>query len=162
MNWQVIYTKSRSEKAVAEKLQRAGLEVFCPLLKQKKQWSDRWKWVEEPLFRSYCFIRSDQSAREMVLQTPGVVQYVFHCGKPAVIRDKEMELLQTWLAGYEHNNLEAGILNPEDRVRLKTGALIEKEAIVVESKGNHATLFLRDIGMKIKVDLRQNLVEKIN
>ena len=60
MNWYVIYTKSRYEKAVSEKLALSGIEVYCPLLKRKKLWSDRWKWVEEPLFRSYCFVHIEE------------------------------------------------------------------------------------------------------
>ncbi len=90
MSWYVIYTKSRCEKAVADKLSLSGIEVFCPLLKRKKLWSDRWKWVEEPLFRSYCFVNVDEKDRESVFSVQGVVRYVYHCGQPATIREKEM------------------------------------------------------------------------
>lgn len=161
MNWNVIYTKSRSEKAVAEKLALAGFEVYCPLLKTKKLWSDRWKWVEEPLFRSYCFVKSDEALREKVLFTPSVVRYVFHCGKPAIIRDQEMAALQNWLGTYAHDSLISENLNPQDRIRIKSGALLEKEATIIESKGNYAILYLEDMGMQVKVDLRRNLIEKV-
>lgn len=161
MNWYVLYTKSRFEKVVAEKLAFAGIEVYCPLLKRKKLWSDRWKWVEEPLFRSYCFVSLEDKDRDSVFSVPGVVQYVYHCGKPARIREKEMDLLKSWLMQYDHDGIEAESLNANDRIRIRSGALMDKEAEVVESKGNYALLLLEDLGMQVKVDLRKNIVEKI-
>lgn len=60
-----------------------------------------------------------------------------------------------------YSSFQAGIFKPEDRVRVKTGALIEKEAVMVENQGNHTLLFLVNFGIQVKVDLRQNLLEKI-
>lgn len=161
MNWYVIYTKSRYEKAVSEKLSLSGIEVFCPLLKRKKLWSDRWKWVEEPLFRSYCFVHIDELEKEKVFLVPGVVRYVYHCGRPAIVRDKEMELLKNWLMQFDHERIAAGNLNVNDRITIKSGALMYNEAEIVETRGNYAVLFLEDLGLQVKVDLRKNLVEKI-
>jgi transcription antitermination factor NusG len=161
MNWYVIYTKSRYEKAVADKLALLGIEVYCPLLKRKKLWSDRWKWVEEPLFRSYCFVSLEEKDKDLVFSVPGVVRYVYHCGQPATIREKEMNLLKKWLNEYDHDSLEAGNLNVNDRIRIRSGALLDKEAKVLVSKGNYALLLLEDIGLQVKVDLRKNIVEKL-
>jgi transcription antitermination factor NusG len=161
MNWYVIYTKSRCEKAVADKLALLGIEVYCPLLKRKKLWSDRWKWVEEPLFRSYCFVSLEEKDKDLVFSVPGVVRYVYHCGQPATIREKEMNLLKKWLNEYDHDSLEAGNLNVNDRIRIRSGALLDKEAKVLVSKGNYALLLLEDLGLQVKVDLRKNIVEKL-
>jgi transcription antitermination factor NusG len=161
MSWYVIYTKSRCEKAVADKLSLSGIEVFCPLLKRKKLWSDRWKWVEEPLFRSYCFVNVDEKDRESVFSVQGVVRYVYHCGQPATIREKEMNLLKSWLLQYDHDSIEATNLNANDRIRIRSGALKDKEAEVLESKGNYVLLLLEDLGLQVKVDLRKNILEKI-
>jgi transcription antitermination factor NusG len=161
MNWYVLYTKSRSEKSVADKLSLSGFDVYCPILRRKKQWSDRWKWVEEPLFRSYCFVQASNSDREKVLNVQGVVRYVFHCGQPATIREKEMELLKGWLQQYDHESIEAQSFHANDRIIIKSGALLDKQAQVVESKGNYLTLLLQDLGLQVKVDLRKNVVEKV-
>ncbi|HEY1061641.1 MAG TPA: UpxY family transcription antiterminator [Daejeonella sp.] len=161
MNWYVLYTKSRCEKAVADKLAQLGIEVYCPLLKRKKLWSDRWKWVEEPLFRSYCFVGLEDKDRDSVFKVHGVVQYVYYCGKPATIREKEMNLLKSWLMQYDHDSIEASNLNVNDRIRIRSGALMDKEAEVLESKGNYALLLLEELGLQVKVDLRKNIVEKI-
>ena len=162
MNWYVIYTKSRYEKAVSEKLALAGVEVYCPLLKRKKLLSDRWKWVEEPLFRSYCFVHIYEKEKDKVFSVPGVVRYVYHCGSPAIVRDKEIELLKNWLMQFDHESIVTGNLNVNDRIRIRSGALIDKEAKVVANKGSYALLFLEDLGLKVRVDLRKNLLEKIS
>ncbi len=161
MSWHVIYTKSRCEKAVADKLSLSGIEVFCPLLKRKILWSDRWKWVEEPLFRSYCFVNVDEKDRESVFSVQGVVRYVYHCGQPATIREKEMNLLKNWLLQYDHDSIEATNLNANDRIRIRSGALKDKEAEVLESKGNYVLLLLNDLGLQVRVDLRKNVIEKL-
>lgn len=161
MNWFVIYTKSRSEKMVADKLTKADIEVFCPLLKRRKLWSDRWKWVEEPLFKSYCFVRLEDLDRDKVFSVPGVVRYVYHCGKPAIIREKEMNLLRNWLIEYDHEGIQTENLHVNDRIRIRSGALMEKEAEVLEKKGNYALLLLEDLGLQVRVDLRKNIVEKL-
>jgi transcription antitermination factor NusG len=146
---------------VADKLAKAGVEVFCPILKRKKLWSDRSKWVEEPLFRSYCFVRLENSDRDKIFLVPGVVRYVFHCGKPAIIRDKDMNLLKCWLTEYDHESIQTENLNVSDRIRIRSGALMDKEAEVLERKGNYALLLLKDLGLQVKVDLRKNIIEKL-
>ncbi|MGV3684478.1 MAG: UpxY family transcription antiterminator [Daejeonella sp.] len=161
MNWYVLYTRSRCEKAVAEKLASSGIEVYCPLLKRKKLWSDRWKWVEEPLFRSYCFVRIEDCERDSVFTASGVVRYLYHCGKPAVVRDGELELLKNWLNEYSHDSIQSSAFRVRDKVLLKSGALMDQKAEVLSKSGNYLMLVLETLGMQIRVDLRKNIIEKI-
>ena len=56
MNWYVLYTKPKWEKKVAEQLQAMGIDCYCPLVMKERQWSDRKKKVEMPLFNSYVFV----------------------------------------------------------------------------------------------------------
>ena len=55
-NWYAVYTKPRSEKKLADRLNEHGIEAYLPLRKTLKQWSDRKKMVEEPLITSYVFV----------------------------------------------------------------------------------------------------------
>lgn len=161
MNWYVLYTNSRCEKTVAEKLGLSGIDVYCPVLKLKKKWSDRWKWVEEPLFRSYCFVHIEDKDRERVFYVPGVVRYLYHCGRPAVVRGKEIEILKNWLQEYDHASIETGSLKVNDRIVFRSGALMDKAARVIENRRHYAILYLESIGLQVKVDLRKNIVEKL-
>jgi transcription antitermination factor NusG len=75
-SWYAIYTKSRNEKKVNTLLTEAGIETYLPLVKVLKQWSDRKKWVEEPLFKSYIFVNISSDQYFTVLNIPGVVRYI--------------------------------------------------------------------------------------
>lgn len=75
--WFVIYTKPRCEKKIAQKLEALGIEVFCPLITTIKQWSDRKKKVEIPLFSSYIFLKIAEAKRKDVFQISGVLNYVY-------------------------------------------------------------------------------------
>jgi len=83
--WYAVYTRSRTEKQTQELLLRSGIEVYLPLVKNLKQWSDRKKWVEEPLFRSYLFVHISPAEYYDVLNIPGAVRYITFEGKAVAI-----------------------------------------------------------------------------
>ena len=99
--WYAIYTKSRAEKKTYIQLQQRGIEVYLPIQKRLKQWSDRKKWVEEPLFNSYLFVHVSEREYMNVLQTPGVVRYVTFSGKAAPIREDQINFLKKILSSEE-------------------------------------------------------------
>lgn len=96
-NWYAVYTKSRSEKKTFTLLVQRGIEAYLPLQKKLKQWSDRKKWVEEPLFNSYVFVKISEKEYYEVLQTPGVVKYVTFSKKAAPIREEQIIFLKSIL-----------------------------------------------------------------
>ena len=95
--WLVFYTKSRSEKKAQEQAKKMGYEVFLPLQTVIKQWSDRKKKVQVPLFNSYIFIRANESEINDILQIPGLSWNIRHNGKPAVVRDIEIALIKRFI-----------------------------------------------------------------
>jgi transcriptional antiterminator RfaH len=95
-SWYVLYTKPRNEKKVAERLSAAGYNVYCPLHKVKRQWSDRMKVVEEPLFKGYLFIQVEDKRRDEVFNYPGAVRYLFWLRCPALVRSCEIQTIKKW------------------------------------------------------------------
>ncbi|HKG67232.1 MAG TPA: UpxY family transcription antiterminator, partial [Segetibacter sp.] len=63
-------------------MERKGVECWCPLKKTQKQWSDRKKVIEEPLFTSYVFVRINETEKSVVLMTDGILNFVYYIGKP--------------------------------------------------------------------------------
>ena len=100
MNWYVLYTKPKWEKKVAEQLNEKGIECYCPLIIKVKQWSDRKKKVEVPLFNSYVFVQIEDANRNSVFVSNGVVRYLFWLGKPAIVRDEEIDILKKSLNAF--------------------------------------------------------------
>lgn len=93
--WYAIYTRLNHEKAVELALREKSIEVFLPTRKTLRVWSDRKKWIEEPLFRSYMFVRVSNKEYHKVIQTPSVIKYICFGGRVAPVREKEIELVKT-------------------------------------------------------------------
>lgn len=160
MPWFVLYTKSRSEKLVANGLRKRGIEVYCPLQKIKRKWSDRVKIVEEPLFRSYCFVNLAENQRALVFGAPGVVGYLYWLKKPAVVRQVEIDLIKDMLNEFDHDAIEMLTFKAADRLRIKSGALMDQEGDVISVQGKVIVIHLESLGLSISVDSSKNKLEK--
>ncbi|HET8753747.1 MAG TPA: UpxY family transcription antiterminator, partial [Salinimicrobium sp.] len=114
MAWYVLYTKPRHEKKVAVALEKMDVEVFCPMITEVRQWSDRKKKLQVPLFKSYVFVNIEEKERHEILTVSGVVRYLFWLGKPAIVRDVEIQTLRSWLNDNRIENVEVHNLNPGD------------------------------------------------
>ncbi len=90
MKWYVIYTRPRWEKKVHSLLHTKGIESYCPLNKVRRKWSDRVKLVEEPLFKSYVFVKTNEEGRTAVRMTDGVVNFLYWNGKPGLVKEKRL------------------------------------------------------------------------
>ncbi len=84
-SWMVVYTKPQHEKKSQHFLNQHGIEVFLPLQKELRQWSDRKKWVEKPLFPGYLFVKIANKEYYSVLQCPGIVKFIYYNGAPATV-----------------------------------------------------------------------------
>ena len=89
--WFVIKTKSRAEKKIAKRLTDLEIENFVPMQRQLRQWHDRKKWVETPLFNAYIFVKTEDKNRNDVFQVGGVLKYLSIGGKISVLTDQELE-----------------------------------------------------------------------
>ena len=151
MQWFVIYVKPRTEKKVVQELEKLGVTVFCPMITEVRQWSDRKKKVEVPLINSYVFVQLKEKEREIVFQVHGVVRYLFWLKKPAIVRDEEISVLKEWLSGVGVN-AEVENLKPGDQLKIKSGPFKGKEGIVQELSKNRVQLLLQDLGLKITLN----------
>lgn len=150
-NWYVVYTKPKWEKKVAEKLVDVGIECYCPLITQIKQWSDRKKAVEVPLFSSYVFVQLEDGNRNVVFQISGVVRYLFWLGKPAIVKDGEIEIIKTSLSAPNISDISVTSIQVGDRIKLETGAFSNQDAIVQEISNTYYTLVLESLGCVLKI-----------
>lgn len=151
MNWYVVYTKPKWEKKVAEKLTQIGIESYCPIITQVKQWSDRKKKVEVPLFNSYVFVQLKDSDRNSVFQIAGVVRYLFWLGKPAIVRDEEIKSIKDSLKASSIAEVSVTSIQVGDRIKLESGAFSNQNAIVQEVSNTHYILVLESLGCVLKI-----------
>lgn len=153
--WYAMYTRSRHEKKVELQLNEKGIPVYLPMKRTLKKWSDRKKWVEEPLFKSYIFVQGGKQERYRAVQCVGVVRLVTFQGQLAVVRDEEIEMIRRILAEAsdpESAPVEAG---PGDTVEIESGPLAGLRGRIVEVQA--AKRFLVSIpsisqGIRFNVD----------
>ena len=154
--WYVLYTKPRNEKKVAERLTMAGYRVYCPLHKVRRQWSDRVKTVEEPLFRSYVFIQIEDTKRDEVFAYPGTVRYLFWLRRPAVVRQSEIATIQKWLGEQDHEHIDVSQIMPGDYLRITSGQFSGEEAILLDRTNSRVIVQLKELGIQLSLSLSNN------
>ena len=161
--WLVFYTKSRAEKKVEDLLKRFGFESFLPLNKVVRQWSDRKKKLEVPLFNSYIFVKDLESSIPEILKTSGISWNIKHNGKPAVLRDKEMETIKRFItSGLLLESLSVDNLEVGDKVKVIDGPLRGAEGMLSQVQKNlKFTVLIESIGQAIRVNLEKNLLKKV-
>lgn len=139
--WYAVRTRSRHEKLVARQLENQGIESFLPVVTQVRNWSDRRKQVEAPLFSGYAFLRVIHSSNDRirVLRTQGVVSFVGVHGTGTPIPDYQIEDIKTLVASKipykEHAFLHVG-----QRVRVRGGALDGVQGILVAENGDRSVV----------------------
>lgn len=161
-NWYILYTSSRAEKKVEKRLEDKGEEVFLPIVTKIRQWSDRKKKVQVPLFNGYLFVKCAPDKRYECLQVPGAVKFVHFGGEPAVIREEEIERLRRFVStGLQMEVTEEEIL-PGDQVKIAGGALAGYEGECVSQK-NQQFLVLRipSIGQSALVSVESKWITKL-
>lgn len=154
--WYVLYTKPRNEKKVVERLTGAGYTVYSPFHKVRKQWGDRIKIVEEPLFRSYVFIQIENAKRDEVFAFPGTVRYLFWLRRPAIVRQSEIATIQKWLGEHKHEDIDISQIMPGDYLRITSGQFSGEEAILLDRRKSKVIVQLKEIGIELSLSLSNN------
>ncbi len=121
--WYPVYTLPRAEKKTNELLIKKGIISYLPLFKTLKQWSDRKKWVEEVLFKSYIFVYISNKEYDTVLQSHGIVRFIHFSGKAAAIPDVQIETLKNYLSGDVIPEVTFEKLDVGQRVKIISGKL---------------------------------------
>ena len=155
MNWYVVYTKPKWEKKVAERLDAIGIISYCPLITKVSQWSDRKKKVSVPLFNSYLFVQIDDKQRNQVFEVPGAIRYLFWLGKPAEVKDSEIETIKNWLSAPSTFEVTVDQWKKGDTIVLESGPFKSQSAVVQEVKQNHYLLVLESLGCVLKVNKKE-------
>ena len=135
LRWYAVRTKSNREKSVSTLLEARGLQLYLPLYRTRRQWSDRVVETSLPLFPGYVFCRLDSCLCSPVICTPGVVSILSFGGKPAPVPDGEIKAIENVLC----SGLDAEpcpFIHEGQRIRLQRGPLAGLEGILVQKKSN--------------------------
>lgn len=163
LQWYAAYTNSRAEKKVLKELQKQGIEAYLPLQKKLRQWSDRRKWVEEPLIRCYIFVRIDIGNYYQVLNTNGIVRYISFEGKAAPIPENQIEVLRKLVANEADVEVTTENFTPGDKVKVVSGPMHGLEGELVDFRGNRRVMIrIEHIGQQLLVSIPAGFLEVIS
>jgi transcription antitermination factor NusG len=161
LSWYAVHTKPRWEKKVAALLDERGIEHYCPLNKVLRQWSDRKKKILEPLFKGYVFVQVDEKAKWELLQINGIVNYVYWLGKPAKIRDSEIDTIRRFLHEFEDIEVAEAAMQVHSTVLVKQGVLMNYKGIVLELQGNRAKVQIESMGIQLSAYFDKKNLEMV-
>lgn len=159
LKWYALYTNPRAEKKVRDALSAKRIESYLPLLKKRKKWSDRYKWVEEPLFASYIFVRMNLETDSLtVLKLPHAVHFVRLEQAPAEIADADIELLHISVENFADSLVvrDKTSLQKGERVRVIDGPFAGKAAFVERTEGK-ATVVIAFEAIEKTIEVRVSL-----
>ncbi len=150
--WYAVYTKPRHEKKLSLELTKKGITNYCPLITTVKQWSDRKKTVEEPLFKSYIFVNVSEEEYYNTLNTTGAVKYVSFGGKASPMRDEQIEAIKRVLENKIDFTVSSEAFEIGQKVEVDYGALQGTKGEIVSYSGNNYLLLRIDnIGYSLLV-----------
>jgi transcription antitermination factor NusG len=147
LNWYALYTKPRAEKRVDETLKANGIECYLPLHRSPRVWSDRIKVVDIPLFNSYIFVKCNASEIFYMNKIDGVARIVYYDGKPAIIRQNEIDAIKTFIKEAEGRTLCKG-----DEVEILTGSMKKISGKIVRIKKHYVLLHIQQLMATICVN----------
>lgn len=160
--WYAIYTKPRWEKKVSGLLSEKGIENYCPLNKVVKQWSDRRKVILEPVFKSYVFVKIEESKKWDLKKINGILNFVYWLGKPAIIKDEEIITIRKFLNEFSDVQVaEERDLKINSKVRIKQGVMMNYHGLLIELTGNRAKVRIDSMGISLHAQFDKKNLEPL-
>jgi transcription antitermination factor NusG len=155
-HWYAVYTKPRWEKKVHALFTERDMVSYCPLNKVRKKWSDRIKLVEEPLFKSYVFVQVTEEDQTKVRMVSGVLNFVYWNGKPAVVKEKEIETIRKFLNEYHDVQAKPVNLQANQEVMVQRGLLMNKTGRIRRLMNNKVEVLIESLGYTLVANLEKN------
>lgn len=158
--WYVLQTKPRNEKTVLFQVEQKKIEAYSPFIEKIRIWSDRKKKIRIPLFSGYVFIHGDEEERKRAIaETVGALRYIYFQKRPAVVTDKEIELIKQALLLPEKISIEEKKIKKGDLIIVTHGIFKGMKGYVNEFRGKYKlTVNLEELSYSFNIILNSNEV----
>lgn len=153
--WYVLYTRTQLQFKAEEQLKEINIITYLPTHYVFKKWSDRKKKVLEPVFKGYIFIHATEKERIKATEVAAVIKCVFFDGKPAEIKCKEMESLQSLLSTHQEEIMIANYIEIGKKVKIIRGPLegVEGVVLISDKKGQRLGITIELLQRTVSVHL---------
>ena len=163
--WYALYVHSRAEKKVYERLVEMGLEAYLPLITRMKKWSDRMKKVEEPLFKSYLFVRSDEKWHYTILSIPGVTKFVSFEKKAVIVPENQIKAVKKYCDDFVENDSDTNEteFHEGQLVRITSGELTGLTGRLAPiNNRKRLIVYIESVGHYIPINIARTKVEPVH
>jgi transcription termination/antitermination protein NusG len=158
-NWYALYVKSRHEFVANSELMKKDVETFLPSVRKLRQWKDRKKWIDFPLFPGYIFINIPPRPESIVnvLKTRGAINLLSsEPGHPTPVTPEEISSLQLMIESGREIDIYPH-LREGTRVRVKKGPLKGAEGTLEKKHDQYmfmvnVEMLGRSIGVKLNAE----------
>ena len=151
-HWFVIVTKPQNEKKVELQLNQIGIPAYCPVRTEIRQWSDRAKKIKVPLLPSMLLVKIPNNLRNIVFDFPGVRRYLYWQGKPAIVKEHEVEVLRQ-VSGSNFKSAKLHKLRAGSKLDLSTFGIPYSNGTVKYTSGNQCWVVIDSLGYVLKLQL---------
>lgn len=149
-HWYVLYCKPNTEKKTAQRLSECGINVYCPLKTEIRQWSDRKKKVEVPVLPSMLMVYLKEKNRQQVFEVATAVRYLYWLKKPAIVKEEEIEELKNILSG-KTSQVSVEQMRKGDAIKLSGLGFDDEKAVIKYVTKSHYCVYLERLGYLVKV-----------
>ena len=147
MFWRVLYTNPRAEMKVTQRLEKIGVEAYCPARMEMRQRSDRKKKIWVPLLPSMVLVNIEEREKNKVFDVQGVVRYLYWLGQPAKVSVEEVLTLK--------EVTEAKNLVAHEVIKKGVGAEVEllgtQRGVIAKTSASHFWVELKGLNYLIKL-----------
>lgn len=159
MKWFVVYTRPKWEIKVTEQLIKLGITCYCPTVIKERQWSDRKKKINVPLFNQYVFVQLDQKDRNLVFLSQGVVRYLFWLKTYAIVKNTEIEIIKNWLNPINDLTENIEVLRIGDTIEINKGPFSTQKTYIKDITNSQYILVLESLGYILRISNKEKLTQ---
>ena len=147
--WYVLVCKKHKEFFVEDLLRSQGFTVYCPSYIKYSQWSDRVKKRKTPLIPPYVFVHIEESKRDTVFIHSFIKLYLFSNGKPALVFQKEIDILK----GMDMNAItDVHQYKIGDRVTINDPVFNRQNGLIQKVHKNKVTIELESLSYRLIIN----------
>jgi len=159
-SWYAVNTKTRCEASACASLDRLGVEVFLPMLRERKVLRGKCRVATSPLFPRYLFAKFDVSSLlRAVTYARGVKNIVTFGSGPSMVDESIIHAIRSQ-ATDGVIELSENRFSPGQIVRIQDGPLCGLEAVFEKKLDgtSRAVLLLKAMSFQARVILESQHV----
>ena len=161
-NWNIVYTKPHCEMKVVTLLSKKKIENYCPLNKIIGSQRSNKKTIYEPLFPCFVFVHACYPEMSLILKVSSILTFVYWLGKPVVIKDEEIQNIQSFTKENYNIKLKKVIVNSSLNVRIISEPLVDMNSNTTSVEKSSLRMLIPSLGYIMVSEIEKATIDVFN